>query len=744
MAEMNEKVTMPRDRLDFDVTAPEFETDQLDPGEDNTVRYWARVMTLYQERAHFWQERLNMGRKCARYMRRQIFTAEQKDVYTNTLNKIVVEPQEVKPVINSLMRAIRKRVNPGTVSMEDSDPPENTAKPEVTEIVLKWMQNHLKLDRRQKDALRTGLNVGCPQCLWFDRVTREGGLTTDLQATLLRWDSTLPSPWFEEADASDIDDMIYADYRTKAQMLDAMPDRAEALKKHDAMLGDPGHYTSVLAELSGYSSKERATLLADQIRAQSYTTMNGRYFIVQHAFPVKKKQTLWYSQKLERATTFPEDWPQWRKDMWLGMNPDFDRRMTREVKTLWISLVGADGFVWYNGPSWYQYNGELPCAWFVADLVDMQPTGVTEDLLPYVFATAVSETEGLDQVRKGTGSLLMVKEGMVRNPEAVGDEVTKPDGVLFFKDKSRPVGEAVTWRDRKPNDTYLQYGDRQRSQMKEVHNVHPAMMGKFGGRQSDKAKKTELDESMGPQSAYVENYASFVYATNARLLSFFPWVLNNDQIVAIEDEFGDKQQEQINQIGYDYTGQAQIVANDLMSARWKYIPKASDDSELSRESQMRDFVEMLEAFGNSLMQRAPKLMASILQAFPNKFARQAGKFLAAEAEQMEQQAQAASASEAQAEKAKQASRSMVELMKLITPRMMMKTDATDIAESPEGFKVFYEWFLSQQAQAQEIAGRSLAVLGVEGQQQQQQLPAPQPPGGQEQPQGQPQPAPAQP
>jgi hypothetical protein len=204
--------------------------------------------------------------------------------------------------------------------------------------------------------------------------------------------------------------------------------------------------------------------------------------------------------------------------------------------------------------------------------------------------------------------------------------------------------------------------------------------------------------------------------------------------VEIEDEYGHREQAEVNVEEFDNEGQARVVANDLTSVKYRITAVPGDDSRLSREEQMREFVQMLEAFGNTLLQLAPAFMADVMMSFPNRYAREMGRFMR-QAAQQQAQAQAAEAqSEQELERMRLQTRTVIELMKVITPRLMMKTDAMDIAEAPEGFQLFFQWWLQQQAQAQQIAGATTAIQGGGAQPPQQQLPGPQTPPQEPQPQ----------
>jgi hypothetical protein len=594
------------------------------------------------------------------------------------------------------------------------------------------MRNRLKVDGKEKRALRTGLTVGFPQCLWFELVTGLGGLTRELVAALLPWESTLPWPYFEEPDGSDIRELITLKHFTKADLADMFPDRIDDANKYIADLReDPGLFSELLEHENNLTRADYAAALKELVQSAQFSSLNGLYLLCQHTYPVKETQKVLFDPDLQDGFVLPAIWPKWRKDEWRTNNPNFRVEYDKEITTLWSTIFSTDGMVWYNGKHWYQNRGELPACFYVADMVDRQPVGVGEDMLPYIFTTAVSETEGMDQVRKGTGTVTFVTEGAMKNPSRLGREMSKANGVVVLKRKFTPE-QALKILERKPNTTYLDFSDRQRDQMKNVHNIHPAVMGQFGGRQSDVAKRTEIDYSMLPQTPYVDNYTSFTHNISTKLCSFFPFVLNEQQVIQIEDELGQPVTVTVNETKTEpgVTGLAKVVANDLTSSRYRIVASDADDSETSREEQMKEFASMLEAIGNTLLQLNPMYMAKVLASWPNRYAKEAGKAMLEAAQSMSQQKQAETQAELDKEKLQQQTRRDVELMKVLTPRVMLRTDPAGINEAPEAFRVFMEWWARQQEQAKQVAagqGQPQQLQGQQGQQPpQQQIPGPMP------------------
>lgn len=691
-----------KNTFEIDETEEKYSLEKLKVKSEEWLKLWTKNLLFYDAYARFWKNRLDTAKKCMDYMRREIFTYGQRTKYKDVQGKIPVEPQEMKPVITALCDQIKEMVQSSMVTTEDETPPENAASPEVVNVVLKWLFNKLKLERKKKKALRQGLTVGYPQWIWFDMRRAVGEISAFLEASLLPWDSTLCSPYFEEEDGSDIDDIIRVAFRTKHEMLEHYPDREKALEEHEKMKEDPGYIKQLLQMENSNTSEERKSILHTMINQARFDSMEGYYFVAERVFCVEKMQTVHIKQgegdEEDDVVLLPPDWSKSRKEDWLAAHPEYDVSDTRPVKTLWVTTIDTTGFIWENGEHWYQNNGELPGKCYIPDMIDRNPIGAGEDMLPYILAIAVSKTEGLDQVRKGTGTLTKIEEGSVKNPKHLNRELSKANGVIIIRKKAKSGMKSVEQEKRTPNTTFLDYEEREREQLKKVHNINESIMGATNPRQSKIAKDKEISQGMAPQSSYIENYSNFDLDLTQLLCNMIPYAVTEHQIIEVKDEYGEKdlqdpatgQPPEVNAPGFDYSGQASIVANDLTSAKYRIIPVPSEDTPTSRERDLREFVELLEAVGNTLFQINPKLLANILMTWPNRYAKEAGKFLLEYADQAAQAESQAAQMEQQVDMQKEQGRRAVDMEKIKRPKIAFKVDPKDIEEAPRGAQIMME------------------------------------------------------
>ena len=125
-----------------------YRTENLKVGSDSMKELFNKQIYIYEQWSRFWAASLRTGKKCMDYMQRDIFTPEQRKYYQNVQEKIPIEPQEIKPIIDSLVGQVSQTVRSATITMEDGNPPPHVAKPETVAKVLKFWQNRLKTKRK--------------------------------------------------------------------------------------------------------------------------------------------------------------------------------------------------------------------------------------------------------------------------------------------------------------------------------------------------------------------------------------------------------------------------------------------------------------------------------------------------------------------------------------------------------------------------------------------------------------------
>jgi hypothetical protein len=688
---------------DIDETEERFNIENLEPDSDEAHRLWTKHITIYEEWRQFWQPQIELGKKCMRYMRRDIFSRGQRKAYVNIDNKIPIEPQEAKPVINRLVKIITDSAPRHKVEMEDDDYDPRKASPEVVNTVIRWMEKKLDVVRKKRDLCHDAAITAFPCWLWMDKKPGLEGHLGELDATLLAWDRTLPAPWFMESDGSDIDDVFILSWYTKAELLKLYPGREDALKKHEGQIkDDPGYLGGILQNhVADVDSGERSAMYYEILMGSRDQDRDGRYLVIEHHFPVKKDIELYVNEDTYDAVAIPDHWDKQRKDEWIAAHPDYQRKITDEVNTQWVTTIGLDGFVWENDVHWFQKDGKLPGACYIVDMVDKTPTGPMEDMLPQILAIACCDTEALAEVRTGARTLTKVREGSIRHPHDLGNQLAKTNGVVTLK-RNAP-DDAITTDQRTPNPAFQNQAEVFRGRLLNTHGINPSLLGQTHQRKSGIVQSQDIEHGLETQSKYIQNYTSFSTRLAQLLVDMIPYCVTEDTIVQIDDEYGQTQEPvTVNQQGFDYSGQAQIVANDLSLTEYRVTPTITDDSPTERQRQLTEFVELIEAIGNSVL-KLPRFGAPFLMSLPNRYAKEAGKFMLESVQAQEQIDMQKHQAVLQSKQAISAQRGAVDMEKLKYPKLNFKVDPKDIQEAPQGAQVLFQLLsaFNQQQDAQQ-------------------------------------------
>jgi len=363
------------DIFNFDDTEKKYAIDNLKPGSDEWGLLWNKNLLFYETMAKFWNPRRDMGKKCMNYARMKIFTSGQRAKYEDIYKKITIEPQEMIHVINALMAQITKTVQASYVTTEDETPPPTAASAEDLDTVVAWWNAQLKIKEKKKKALRNGLITGYPQWLWFDLINTDDNMEKIIKASILPWESTLPSYWFDEEDGSDVHEIIRFSDKTKAEMLDMYPEREKQLEEHDKLKDsrDKGYYSQLLNLDAASTSEDRKSMLYNSLNMAQFNSMGGIYRVIERNFLVKKNQVLQVNSKTGDAQILQIEWERARKNHWNNIHPEYDIERTLPVKTLWTTTISSDGMIWENDDHWFQENGKLPGVCFIADMIDLSP-----------------------------------------------------------------------------------------------------------------------------------------------------------------------------------------------------------------------------------------------------------------------------------------------------------------------------------------------------------------------------------
>jgi hypothetical protein len=614
----------------------------------------AKQFVLFRKLADYWEPIHRRGRTLENRFEGKILDAAQKTYYTEIESKIVLEPPIAKAPIRALAGTALKSRKSGQIVTERGgimEAADNSTELETINAVLKDME----IKTNEGHCITEALTSAFVSCYWnvilfdMDRPSRNpDGMRYKMRN--LPWDSCLFGPsTIRKPDGSDIKEMFYFDLRSIADLIDNFPDMKKQITDHF----EAGEYadSKMLSSIRNWdhnlTADERGTMY-DIIENASRSRANdtGLAKVVMRLFPIKRKEDVWiniYDDSGDNFEIRPPEWSdeEWAK--WQNENPHYVGPYEREAIVLWMTVFTTSGLMLYNGPHWFQENGQLPCSFWLGDVTGGQPTGPMADMSDDVLANCVAEIEYLDDMRKGTGRMFVAREGALTGEslENLTAEANKSLGVVFVsKDFHGSVNDAVVEKVRKPNDHWKTYAEQRKQGMFENTRINEALLGEHSPRQSAIAKEAEIGQALTVNARYIDNMnMSWQYHQNLKL-KLIPYFYTDHCVIEImDDDGGNMQMFEVNvPDGYDMEGNVSSVVNDLTAHRYRWKVNAVDDSPTAKTRNAEEAMMILNGGAGPLLQADPSggLFAQFLSSLDNTMLKKMGNKLLETSQQSSQ------------------------------------------------------------------------------------------------------------
>lgn len=625
--------------IDVDITGKTIRDDE------DVFALWCKNQIIRDKMVAYWQPYLDAGKKYWDYFLGNIFTDEQREEMRVIEEKIPVEPRLMQPRIMALVGEIMQGRRSGAVTTEGGsieDPAASAAIVEIANIVLKDMEKKT----RERTLVNGWLFNALVSCffnwIWYDKSPAPDGEGV-LTATLLPWDSTVVGPFnIKNADGSDITEIIYVDYIKEAELLLQFPDMAEEIKQHRSFISD--EKVNLLSKIANWSG----TMDATDLQTLHYSALKGVQAalapdgfleVFTRVFQVIKKEKIAFD--LLNPKDFHVRPGEWQDDRWQSFidgqkaQGKSYEEAEREVKVLWVCRWTSCGLMIENKKHWYQENGALPGVPYLPAMFNGRPSGPSEIDAINVLMSAVYETEYLHEMRLGSNSIFILREGTVTNLNKFPTEVSKKNGVITVAQESGAIDSSIREIKREPNKAALEYSQKLRGDIEESDRINQSMQGASAPRQSAIAKNMELAQGLIAQSQYVENLnASWERLQNLKC-SFIPYGYNQFDIVRVIDETtGETKVATINEPMHSLTGDVETVSNDLTAHTFKYKITPVDDSPTAKQREREQAMVFLNSVPGPILSSDPsgKMLARFMMSFPdNRFLQGCGQAMMADA-----------------------------------------------------------------------------------------------------------------
>lgn len=710
-----------------------------------------KLVTLSQRKIHqfqkavsYWEYILLRSRQLVDRYCGRILTEDQRDSYEEIEDKVIVEPPIAKAPVRALVGQAIKGRRSGQITTEGGtydSPAASAADVSTVNMVLKDMEIKTKEKYRMRDAIHDCFSSCYWNVLYYDlKGPTDGRDDGRLKLVHLPWDSCVFGPLtVREPDGSDFKEMFFWDYRSQADLEANFPDMVDQIRAHwEAGKETDNQMLSSLRAWEGEATSEDRTSLSDIVeRSQnSMTGPTGLVPVVYHLFPIRRKEEVWVNMFDATGNDFeirPPTWDDDKWDKWVQENSQkYFGPLEREVVTLWFTVFTTSGMILENSKHWFQENGQLPASFWVGAVIGGVPSGPMEDMSDDVLANCVAEIEYLDDLRKGSGTLALFKEGSIKNLEDIPSESNKSFGVgIVSKDFPGHPQEAFAELKRTPNDHWKHYAEQRKAGMYENTRLNESMQGAAAPRQAAIAKELEITQALIVNAIYLDNInRSWEYHQNLKL-KIMPYVYDEYEVIDIfdEEENAQKQTEINVPEQFDIDGNVTSVINDLTSHRYKWKMNPVDDSPTAKIRQMEEATTVINAAAGPLIQADPtgKFFARFLQALPNQFLKDAGKAMAQDAQMQAEQQSKAQQQETLREAQVEMMKAQSDLIRAQKDGKNISISGADLAQYPVLFNLLQSWGMVDSGQSQVPMQQQQAAPQMQAQQQA--APPPQPPQG---------------
>lgn len=619
--------------------------------DDEEVRaLWGREMILFGKVRDYWQYYIDRGRKLQDYYSGKIFTDAQRAVYEDVEEKICVEPRIMKSPVRAFVGNLIKSRRSGQISSESGDlenPNDSQAEIEVIDAVLKAIERKTEEKYIIRDAIHES-SVACyPVVTPFEKAGPDDGpCCGGYKLSAYPWDSCVFGP-ITFKNTGQINEWFRLEFRSVGQLIENFPEMEKQIRSH--FQSKKNLDRELLSSISAWSDD-----LSSEVRDQLYnivnagevqlTQVNGLVPCIEHLFPIKRTEEVWINIFDNSGLDYkvkPKTWSDARWDAWLQENGSVYRGpYERPIRTLWSTVFTTTGLVLENERHWYQECGKLPGTIWVPAVLFGVPTGPTEDMADDTLANAVAETEYLHDIRTGSGKLLAVIEGTVKNLDSLATEASKSLGVVVLDKKVQNPQSAIMEMVRNPNKMYKEYAEQRKAAMIESTRINESMQGQVAPRQAAIAKNLEIAQAFIVLAIYIDNFNQQWERHQNLKLSMIPYCCTEHDVYQIMDETTNQpMQVEVNspaETTIDENGEVVVtrVVNDITSRQYRWSIKPVDDSPTAKEQAMQEALVFINAASGPLIaaDKSGKFFARVLAAMPNIFLNQAGKALLQDAE----------------------------------------------------------------------------------------------------------------
>lgn len=686
---------MPIEKLSpYDILENEVKIEGKSWDDDDCQLLWTKHTSICTKMIDFWGSKIDRGTKCFDYEKGLIFTERNLKDYAIE-EKHPIQPRLMESKIFSLVGEIMKGRRSGNITTEGGsldNPSESATQVSIANLLMKDMEQEFDERMLTNNLLHDGLVSCYPVWAWIEKglPSKGEGIFT---CSLLPWNSAAVAP-LNFRNQKDITTVLFRSNLKMSDLIDKYPEMKSQIIAHkNAPNSKDAESVSGISEFSTtLTADDRSRVEALQQAGTASMGAPDAYFeVCTRVFVIYKNQEV--AINLENPDDFVIKPPEWDEERW---NNFIETRSAegveytiadRKCRVLWQTVGTTSGLMLENKMHWYQKNGRMPGAMFYPSMIDMDVSGPGEKMLDNILMAACADTEFLDEVRKGSGSMWVLREGMISNASSFQSEVSKKQGALFIKQEfPGAIDQAVKNVPKTANKATYEFGRIVRQNLDDETRINAAMTGANQPNQAAIAKSMELNQALISQSMYVEHFNEWWETFQDLKCSIIPYKYSQyDVIEVMDEETGKPKAVEVNAPQVDMSGEIIGTVNDLTSCEFKFKIQGVDDSPSAKEAERQQALIFLNAVPGPFAAIDPsgELLAQFMMSMNNNLLKTVGKKLLAKAQERAQSMQQSEQQQATISSSENLLKLKNEAEKIKASKVSVSITGDQLAQNPQ-------------------------------------------------------------
>lgn len=489
---------------------------------------------------------------------------------------------------------------------EDASIPAN----DVQDIVNK-LKSDMNFDNKAyNNILKTAMISGFFTYAEIDIKGRLNGHGIPIMKTY-EWDTILPPPVYDN-NFWEINDVITKSFMSFNDLRATFPKRRKAIDDYIQKKFDEDNIDNLERSIRAYTQDQLNLDIEQSTRGYRFSWGAGLGRGVVDVFdwkrPLYAQTTVYVTDGVEDEKVLPLNWSEDRIVEWEKNNPYYHKEF-RSQKVMWRTIWADDGLMLYNGLHWYQNDCKLNGCMFACEMIMRKPEGFIAIARDIVRVMSASQTEGLYQLMIGSGQRVVVRDGALKYPDRLDDEL-KSRISKFEMNEDSNIQQDLIINNKNPDRNYLDFISLKDQELDKTLGITEDIQGRSMASSSNFRTQTSILQTMTSYGEYMRNLTQWNRVMTDVLLNSLPTIFTNQRIefTTLSSDGQDSHNIELNQseiqeeqVGNRRYHTLKIIANDPTKGKYSYIIDEDSPSALSLADNEEGAMNFLGGVGNTIL-----------------------------------------------------------------------------------------------------------------------------------------------